>query len=139
MTAMNEKAKEITPMNDVKTDNPCPTCAAPCDIAIDGEAGCRELSPCPFCGSDNLVNVIVGGWHKVECRGCGIQGRQCHDKNEMLDHWNRRTPSPAPSDLLTALRDLVVSFEYHSSSQPSAYQRAMEVLKRYETTKGDCE
>ena len=58
-----------------------------------------ELKPCPFCGSDALVEKHPEpGTHEIGCEGCTCNVMVYTDIGDMaglVDHWNRRTPDRA--------------------------------------------
>lgn len=67
-------------------------------------AGKAELLPCPFCLTVNgygawpiaLRKSPPGAWY-VNCDGCGADGPICDLEADAIAAWNRRSPSPAPS------------------------------------------
>lgn len=53
----------------------------------------EELEHCPFCcGDGNLVEFYDGRNTRfcMECTGCQIQTPRVDNKQEAVDHWNRR-------------------------------------------------
>jgi Lar family restriction alleviation protein len=63
-----------------------------------------ELKPCPFCGSEPVIEVIsphghiLAAWMPdypggafIECPECGA-GMSGDTRQEIVDKWNRRVP-----------------------------------------------
>lgn len=65
------------------------------------------LLPCPFCGTAErddeqerglerwLQMTARSGMFKMECFGCGIEGRYFDTRDEAIEAWNRRWPADA--------------------------------------------
>ena len=47
----------------------------------------KELQPCPFCGSADLIKK----WHFVTCKRCGMDGPIKGNEQEAIKAWNGRT------------------------------------------------
>ncbi len=66
-----------------------------------------KLKPCPFCGSEDIIEDAVDGFWLSEtefldetecwviCDGCGAKTYEFHTMQEAVDAWNRRIrPGP---------------------------------------------
>lgn len=56
----------------------------------------KELKPCPFCGSKNVVLENKNGGYQVRCRFCGARGKYTvvglhGSRMEAINAWNRRS------------------------------------------------
>lgn len=51
----------------------------------------KELKPCPFCGSYDVVvdETYTSGY--VRCRSCGVEGSMRDSCSEAVAAWNSRT------------------------------------------------
>ena len=49
-----------------------------------------ELKPCPFCGSDENLEVQDGPYPFILCKPCGAYGPSGEDVADAYRRWNRR-------------------------------------------------
>jgi Lar family restriction alleviation protein len=54
----------------------------------------NDLLPCPFCSDEIKVgivkHIIVDGWHKITCTGCGLTTGRHENEEEAILRWNTR-------------------------------------------------
>ena len=50
-----------------------------------------KLKPCPFCGGEAIVNLLLGKYC-ITCTGCmgGIFPASWQTREEAIEAWNRR-------------------------------------------------
>ncbi|MCD8350069.1 MAG: Lar family restriction alleviation protein [Planctomycetaceae bacterium] len=54
----------------------------------------EELRPCPFCGGEADVEMVLNDYWNAYCVDCGATTTDIIDQNEAIAAWNRRTPEP---------------------------------------------
>ena len=52
----------------------------------------EELKPCPFCGEEAELEVVMG-FYKVRCTYCSGSSAISTDEDEAISYWNRRAGS----------------------------------------------
>ncbi|HIE3859058.1 TPA: Lar family restriction alleviation protein [Pseudomonas aeruginosa] len=92
----------------------------------------RELLPCPFCGTSDLLGFepsYEGGWTIVKCRKCGCSGStgRSTSEREAIAWWNRRA-KPEQSDLIEALRRLESANDQRSALMTSEAYRMCSLI-----------
>jgi len=54
-----------------------------------------KIKPCPFCGSEEVIETGVGFRTFVHCANCDTDGPSYypagHDQRSAIDKWNERT------------------------------------------------
>lgn len=56
-----------------------------------------DLKPCPFCGSNEIMDMRYSGDARVQCSGCNASTDTYGDHAESHKAWNRRADHSARS------------------------------------------
>lgn len=54
----------------------------------------KNITNCPFCGSDNLCNLCEFDKHMVRCLKCNTRGPMCANREKAQKSWNEREYKP---------------------------------------------
>lgn len=78
-----------------------------------GKEGCENISTalrsCPFCNEEAHIHYMIGlGRWVVICRDCKASTRDCSDRNEAIEAWNKRDMPPSVVEGLEKLADRIV-------------------------------
>jgi hypothetical protein len=50
----------------------------------------KEITDCPFCGSENVKAILLGGFFKCSCEMCDSSSCLCTTENIAIQAWNGR-------------------------------------------------
>lgn len=55
------------------------------------------MKACPFCGSDEILDMQYDGAFWVQCASCNCSTQVHGSESQSQDAWNRRAPAAAPA------------------------------------------